>query len=92
VAGVDAPILKTRVEPVYPEEARLARESGVVILEGIISPEGCVENLMLLKPTREPLLDAAAIRAVQQWEYAPALFEGRGVSVYLTITVNFQLH
>lgn len=91
-AGVDPPIVSERVEPVYPEEARKSREAGVAILEGIISAEGCVEDLRVLKATREPLLDDAAMRAVRQWTYQPALFEGKPVSVYLTITVNFQLH
>jgi len=92
VAGVDPPILRTRVEPVFPEEARSSRESGTSILEGIITAEGCVDRLVILQPTREPLLDAAAIRAVRQWEYEPAIRDGKPVSVFLTITVNFRLH
>lgn len=91
-AGVDPPVLRERVEPVYPEEARRSRETGTAILEGVIGPEGCVEALKILKRTREPLLDAAALRAVRQWTYDPAMLNGKPVSVYLTITVNFQLH
>jgi len=86
------PILLTRVEPVYAEAARRSRETGVAILEAVIGSDGSVSDLIILKSTREPLLDEAALRAVSQWEYEPATRNGTPVSVYLTVTVNFQLH
>lgn len=88
---VKAPILKERVEPVYPEPARKARMQGVVILEAIITADGNVADVKVLKSVN-PLLDAAAERAVSKWTYRPATLGGRAVSVYLTVTVNFQLH
>jgi protein TonB len=88
---VKAPILKERVEPVYPEPARKARMQGVVILEAIITADGTVSDVKVLKSVN-PLLDAAAERAVSHWTYRPATLGGRAVSVYLTVTVNFQLH
>ncbi len=88
---VKAPILKERIEPVYPEAARKARMQGVVILEAIITAEGSVADVKVLKSIN-PLLDSAAERAVSRWMYKPATLNGRAVSVYLTVTVNFQLH
>jgi len=88
---VKAPILKERVEPVYPEPARKARMQGVVIIEAIITADGTVADVKVLKSVN-PLLDAAAERAVSKWTYRPATLSGRAVSVYLTVTVNFQLH
>ena len=88
---VKAPILKQRIEPLYPEAARKTRMQGVVILEAIITADGNVANVKVLKSVN-PLLDAAAERAVSQWVYKPATLNGRAVSVYLTVTVNFQLH
>jgi protein TonB len=88
---VKAPVLKERVEPVYPEPARKARMQGVVILEAIITADGTVSDVKVLKSVN-PLLDAAAERAVSKWTYRPATLGGRAVSVYLTVTVNFQLH
>jgi protein TonB len=63
---------------------------GVVILEAIITKTGTVESVRVLRGIN-PLLDTAAIRAVQQWRYKPATFNGRPVPVYLTVTVNFTL-
>ena len=88
---VKAPQLINRVEPSYPEAARKARMEGVVILEAIITANGNVEEVKVLKSVN-PLLDAAATRAVQQWRYRPATLNGRAVRVYLTVTVTFNLH
>lgn len=88
---VKAPQLTNRVEPSYPEAARKARMEGVVILEAIITASGSVEDVKVLK-SMNPLLDAAASRAVSQWRYRPATLNGRAVRVYLTVTVTFNLH
>jgi protein TonB len=88
---VKAPIIQSRTEPTYPEAARKARMEGVVILEAIITATGTVEDVRVLKSVN-PLLDASAVRAVQQWRYKPATLNGRAVRVYLTVTVTFNLH
>ncbi len=88
---VKAPVLVNRAEPTYPEAARKARMEGVVILEAIITASGSVEEVKVLKSVN-PLLDASAVRAVQQWRYKPATLNGRAVRVYLTVTVTFNLH
>jgi protein TonB len=90
--NVCPPTLRTRIEPLYPEAARRSRETGVAVLEAIIGADGGVTDLMVLRSTREPLLDEAAVRAASQWEYEPATKDGQPVSVYLNVTVNFQLH
>jgi TonB family protein len=63
----------------------------VVILEAIITDQGSVEDVRVLKSVN-PLLDASAVRAVQQWKYKPATLNGRAVRVYLTVTVTFRLN
>jgi protein TonB len=88
---VKAPQLMQKIEPTYPEAARKARMEGVVILEAIITANGNVEDVKVLKSVN-PLLDASAVRAVSQWRYRPATLNGRAVRVYLTVTVTFNLH
>ena len=88
---VKAPVLSSRTEPQYPEAARKARMEGVVILEAIITADGNVEDVRVLKSVN-PLLDASAVRAVQMWKYKPATLNGRAVRVYLTVTVTFRLN
>ncbi len=87
---VRAPVLISRAEPDFPESARRAHMEGVVILEAIISADGAVENIRIVH-SANPLLDAAAEKAVRQWRYKAATLNGRAVSVYLTVTVTFGL-
>ena len=87
---VKAPVLVLRAEPDYPEAARRAHLDGVVILEAVITANGEVNDIRILR-SANPLLDAAAEKAVRQWRYKPATLNGRAVSVYLTVTVTFGL-
>jgi TonB family protein len=86
---VKAPERIKYVPPVYPEIAKTARVSGVVILEALISPSGDVADARVLRSI--PLLDQAAIDAVRQWKYATTTLNGMPVPVVLTVTVNFTI-
>jgi protein TonB len=77
------------VPPVYPRVALEARLQGMVILECVISPQGRVENVKVLRGV--PTLDEAAVAAVRQWAYTPTLVDGVPTSVVMTVTVNFML-
>jgi periplasmic protein TonB len=88
---VRPPLLIERVEPVYPETDRKLHKEGIVILEAIITSDGAVDEVEVLK-SADPLLDEAARRAVIRWRYRPATLNGRAVRVYLTVTVSFRLH
>jgi TonB family protein len=86
---VTPPLLDSRVEPIYPEEARAALVQGIVILEAVIGRAGDIRSVRVLKGL--PMgLDQAAIDAVQQWSFKPATRAGRPVSVYFILTVNFK--
>ena len=90
VGGNIAPPTKVRdVPPTYPPVAQAARVQGVVILEAIIGPNGSVTEVKVLRSV--PLLDDAAIAAVQQWQYTPTMLNGTPVPIIMTVTVNFTL-
>ena len=84
-----APVKTTDVAPVYPLIARQARLQGVVILEAVLDAQGRVESVRVLRSI--PQLDRAAVDAVQQWRFTPALLNGQAVPVVMTVTVNFML-
>jgi len=84
-----APALVERVEPEYPPLAVRAQVQGVVILEAIVDRDGRVEDVRVLRSI--PLLDKAAIAAVQQWRYSPLLLNGTPERFVLTVTVSFSL-
>ena len=77
------------VDPVYPPIAQSARVQGVVIVEIVIDPEGRVFEGRVLRSI--PLLDQAALDAVNQWEFTPTLLNGTPVPVIMTATVQFSL-
>ena len=89
VAGgdVQAPVLVSRVEPEYPKKAREAGITGTVVLDTVVSTEGRVTRVKVVKSL--PLLDHAAIEAIQQWRYKPATKDGRPVETSLSIAVSF---
>ena len=77
------------VPPNYPEVARLAGIEGDVTLRILIGEDGTVRDLRpVLGP---PVLTRAAMRAVEQWHYAPALVDGHPVDVVTTVTFAFHL-
>ncbi len=77
------------VPPVYPDAAINARIEGVVILECLISPQGRVSEVRVLRSV--PLLEDAAVDAVRQWVYTPTLMDGVPVPALMTVTVRFDL-
>jgi protein TonB len=87
--GIEPPRKIADVPPVYPSVARMAHVAGMVILEAVIDARGNVASVQVLRSS--PLLDQAAIDAVRQWRYTPALLNGQPVPVVVTITVRFQL-
>jgi TonB family protein len=88
VGGQISPPLKTKdVAPIYPAIAQSARVQGDVVIEATIDEEGHVADARVVKSV--PLLDQAALEAVQQWRYQPSLLNGVPTAVIITVTVKF---
>ena len=88
-SGMKAPVKIADVPPIYPALSRNAHIQGVVILEAVLDAKGRVESVRVLRSV--PTLDQAAVDAVQQWRFTPALLNGQPVPVVMTVTVNFTL-
>jgi protein TonB len=87
---VTPPVVVSRVQPEYPEEARRARVQGTVIVEAIVDPRGDVTRVRVLKGL--PMgLDRAAAKAIEGWKFRPATLHGEPVAVYFVLTVNFRV-
>lgn len=60
------------------------------MVEAIIDEHGNVTNTRILQS--QPMgLDEAALKAVETWKFKPAMFQGKPVKVYYTLTVNFKV-
>lgn len=79
----------TKVQPVYPPEAKKARIQGKVLLDAVIGKTGHVENLKAQSGPNE--LQQSAMDAVRQWVYKPFLLNGNPIEVKTTITVVYKL-
>ena len=77
----------TRVDPEYPRLARQAGAGGIVELEATISVDGKVKNPRVIRGNS--MLQKAAIDAVLQWRYQPAMLNGKPVESPVEIKLNF---
>lgn len=89
VSALQAPRKIKDVAPRYPAIAQESRVEGIVILEAVISEDGSVQDVRVLRS--KALLDDAAVEAVRQWRYTPTLLGGQPVPVVITVTVSFSL-
>jgi periplasmic protein TonB len=87
--GIREPRKIVDVAPVYPQFAQMGHIEGLVIIEATIDTRGGVQAARVLRSV--PFLDEAALAAVRQWRYTPALLNGVPVPVIMTVTVNFTL-
>jgi TonB family protein len=79
-----------KVPPVYPPAARMEHIQGTVRLQVLIDKEGKVAELEPVSGPKE--LIPAALDAVRQWRYKPALLDGKPVAIHTEITVDFKSH
>jgi len=80
----------SKVEPVYPEEARRTGKQGLAVLDAVIAADGTVERLRPV--SGDDLLVKAAEAAVRMWRFEPYQSTGRAVEVETTIAVEFRLN
>jgi TonB family protein len=85
----EPPKVLERVEPTYPEEARAARVGGPVVLETRINADGTIGDIRVLRPLGYGI-DEAAVAAVRQWKFRPAMQDGKPVSVAYSVTLFFK--
>jgi protein TonB len=86
----EPPAVVTRVLPVYPDLAREAGVDGMVSLRVLVGRDGRVKDVRVDRSV--PMLDEAAMAAVRQWVFTPALSNGRAVMVWVAVPVRFSLH
>jgi TonB family protein len=78
------------IAPEYPDVARLAGIEGDVVLRIFVGRDGSIRDINPV--SGPPVLARAAMRAVEEWRYAPALVNGRPVEVITSVTLAFRLH
>ena len=94
-APVDGGDLSSQVlsakPPVYPVEARRAREQGTVKLVVLVGIDGRVLDVRVATSSGSPRLDEAALKAVRRWRWSPQKQNGVPAVVRGTVPVTFNL-
>ena len=80
-----------RVKPRYPELAYQAQVTGLVRVNLLVGKDGRVRDAVVDPKAHVPMLDQAALEAARQWEFQPALVQGRPVAVWVALPFRFTL-
>ncbi|MBI4551250.1 MAG: energy transducer TonB [Candidatus Latescibacteria bacterium] len=90
VAFEELPVPISQQQPKYPEMARRAGVEGMVILHVLIDKSGKVRDVRVIKGIGAGL-DEAAVEAVRQWIYTPAIQNHKPVAVWVSQPMRFKL-
>ena len=85
----ELPVAMRKVSPDYPPEAKASEMEGTVVVQALVDVDGTVADTKVVKSV--PELDAAAVAAVLQWTFKPALSNGKPVASWVAVPVKFSL-
>lgn len=88
--GFKPPVLISKVEPAYSEEARKAKYQGTVLLSVVIDASGKVSEIRVVRSLGLGL-DEKAVEAVRKWRFKPGSKDGQPVDVPVQVQVSFRL-
>ncbi len=83
------PMVVKRVEPVYPELARKAGLQSKVVVKALVDKRGQVKKVVPIQG--HEIFHEAAVQAIMQWVFKPALQQNEAVAVWVAIPLNFVL-
>jgi protein TonB len=81
--------LLSSTSPAYPQLAKTQRIEGAVRIDALIDAAGKVSSMKVV--SGPVLLHQAAMEALRQWKYQPAMLDGKPVPMHLTVTIQFRL-
>jgi protein TonB len=65
-------------------------ESGTVLLQVEVDARGQPRRVDVVQSSRSRSLDREAVRAVERWEFSPAIRNGRAVSAKVLVPIEFN--
>ena len=79
-------------EPVYPSMALSTGLSGTVVVRVLVYKDGSVKDVQVVKSSGSSVgFEEAAIKAVSQWVFKPAIQNQKPISVWMNIPIVFGL-
>lgn len=89
--GSSSPSYFSTVAPTYPREARKRKQEGLVIVLVEVDEQGRPVDARISHTSGFDTLDAAAIRSVRQWRFAPGIVRGHAVKATAEVPIRFCL-
>ena len=83
---------KKQTTPHYPTQAINLGWEGTVILHVKLLKDGAIKRLIVAQSSGYKLLDKAAIKAVQQWEFYPTIINGQAHDSLVKVPVQFIIN
>ncbi|MBN2318177.1 MAG: TonB family protein [Acidobacteria bacterium] len=90
--AVSDPVMLTCPLPLYTEQARNARISGIVGMRCFIRKDGTVDNCMLTRELGFGLDETALNTIEKQWRFKPATYKGKPVDIQADIETTFSIY
>lgn len=92
--GFDSAAVPTCIQcpnPSYTDSSRRARISGVVVISGVVTPDGKIEQTRVVE-SLDPTLDRASLEILKNWRFRPTKDpDGNLVPVCIPLEVSFRL-
>lgn len=85
------PSLVNRIQPEYPLAAHRDRAEGTVLVGILVDSSGRPSEVEVVRRSGNRDLDRAAVDAVRQWTFEPAVRGGRKVEARVEVPVTFRL-
>jgi TonB family protein len=89
--AVSGPRLIKEVKPKYTSQALRNMIQGSVVLEAVVTADGCASQIRVLRSLDANGLDEEAVMAVAQWRFEPGRRGTTPVPVIVTIVVDFSV-
>ena len=89
---MSAPRLIKEVKAKYTTEALRNKIEGTVVLEAVVSADGCPSRIHVVGSLDRGGLDEEAVTAVAQWRFDPGRLAGAPVDVLVVIMLDFAIH
>lgn len=88
-AKIPEPHIRNAVQPVYPADLAAKGETGGVIFDMAFAADGSVKSVKTLRASN-PAFEQAAMEALKQWTFTPAMKDGVAVETRGYLAMGFE--
>ncbi len=85
------PRVVRKVPPVYPHKARRNQISGKVVLRFLVTKQGEVKKVSVVKAKPKGYFEKQAKEAVKKWRFEPGTYKGEPVPTWVELPITFDM-